>query len=89
MARTGAREQSPHDDGIVATFAANLKAARLRMGLSQTELGQAAGLLQQYISLIETGQQNVTLTTADTLAKVVKKDLPLLLTRPRRQPRKR
>jgi transcriptional regulator with XRE-family HTH domain len=86
MARAGAgrsRADKTDQDDIVATFGANLKAARLKMGLTQAQLAEAAGLLQQYISLIESGKQNVTLTTAKALAKVVNRDVRALLA-PRR-----
>jgi transcriptional regulator with XRE-family HTH domain len=72
-----------NEDDIVATFGANLKAARLKMGLTQVQLAEAAGLLQQYVSLVESGKQNVTLTTAKTLAKVVNRDVRMLLTPPK------
>lgn len=73
----------------MATFGANLKAARLKAGLTQVQLAERAGLLQQYISLVESGKQNVTLTTAQTLAKVVNRDVRILLTRPRTSSSKR
>jgi transcriptional regulator with XRE-family HTH domain len=85
MARSSAgksRADKPDQDDIVATFGANLKAARLKMGLTQAQLADAAGLLQQYVSLVESGKQNVTLTTAKTLAKVVNRDVRMLLTPP-------
>jgi transcriptional regulator with XRE-family HTH domain len=68
---------------IVAVFGANLKAARLKMGLTQAQLAELAGLQQQYVSLVESGRQNVTLTTAETLAMVVNKDVRMLITRPK------
>ena len=70
-------------EGIVATFGANLKAARLEVGLTQAEVAERAGLLQQYVSLVESGKQNVTLTTAQALADVVHKHVTELLTRVR------
>ena len=73
----------PDQDDIVATFGANLKASRLKTGLTQAQLAEAAGLLQQYVSLVESGKQNVTLTTAQILAKVVNRDVRMLLARPR------
>ena len=85
MARSSAgksRADKPDQDDIVTTFGANLKAARLKMGLTQAQLADAAGLLQQYVSLVESGKQNVTLTTAKALAKVVNKDVRMLLTPP-------
>ena len=80
--RTDKRDQ----DDIVATFGANLKAARLRLGLTQAQLAEATGLLQQYISLVESGRQNVTLTTAQVLATAVNRDVRALLARPRLRP---
>ena len=70
-------------DDIVATFGANLEAARLKLGLTQAQLAEATGLLQQYISLVESGRQNVTLTTAQVLAKAVNRDVRALLAQPR------
>ena len=78
----------PDRDDIVPTFGANLKAARLKMGLTQAQLAEAAGLLQQYVSLVESGRQNVTLTTAETLAKVVSRNVRTPLARPRPGPLK-
>jgi len=68
---------------IVATFGGNLRAARLKMNMSQTDLAHAAGLLQQYVSLVESGKQNVTLITAVALANAVNRDVTTLLGRPR------
>ena len=92
MARPSAgksRADKPDQDDIVATFGANLKAARLKMGLTQAQLADAAGLLQQYVSLVESGKQNVTLTTAKALAKVVNRDVRILLTPPKTRISKR
>jgi DNA-binding XRE family transcriptional regulator len=55
MASRSSADKDDQDD-IVATFGANLKAARLRMGLTQAQLAEAAGLLQQYVSLVESGK---------------------------------
>ena len=77
------RADKPGRDDLVAIFGANLKAARLKAGLTQAQLAAGAGLLQQYVSLVESGKQNVTLTTAQVLAKVVNRDVRTLLTRPR------
>jgi len=89
MARRGTsrsrRDQRDQYD-IVAAFGANLKVARLKMRLTQEQLAEATGLLQQYISLVESGRQNVTLTTAQVLAMAVNRDVRALLARPRRRP---
>ena len=58
-------------DELQVIFGENLRAARLRCGLKQSELAERTGLTQQYLSLIEAGQQNVTLKTMGMLARVV------------------
>lgn len=60
-------------------FGRNLKAARLKSGLKQSEVAALTGLTQQYLSLIEAGQQNVTVRTMALLAKVVDHDIIDLL----------
>lgn len=60
-------------------FGANLKAARLKANLKQSDVAAMTGLTQQYLSLIEAGQQNVTIKTMALLAKVVDHDLIHLL----------
>jgi len=82
--RTDKRDQ----DDIVATFGANLRAARLKFDLTQAQLAEATGLLQQYISLVESGRQNVTLATAQVLATAVNRDVRALLARTRLRPLK-
>jgi len=72
----------PDPDDIVAVFGTNLKAARLQQGLTQGQLAERAGLLQQYVSLIESGRQNVTLTTAQALARVVHQNVGEMLRGP-------
>ena len=52
-------------------FGKSLKAARMRMGISQYELSRQSGLTQQYLSLVETGRKNLTLRTMMTLARAV------------------
>lgn len=67
----GARplDVTPVDLQIV--FGENLKVARERLGMSQREFSQHTGLTQQYLSLVETGQKNLTLRTMMTLAEAV------------------
>ena len=75
------REERHGKDDLLATFGANLKAARLKMGLTQTQLAEATGLLQQYISLVESGR-HVTLTTAQVLVTAGNRDVRALLVGP-------
>jgi transcriptional regulator with XRE-family HTH domain len=79
--------EEPDPDDLVAVFGANLKAARIKRGLTQAQLADRAGLLQPYVSLLEAGRQNVTLTTAQALAKVVHQDVSDMVraTSPRRR----
>jgi transcriptional regulator with XRE-family HTH domain len=68
---------------LLMNFGANLRSARLKLRLTQAQLAEQSGLLQQYVSLVESGKQNVTLTTALYLAIVVRQDLRNLLRRPK------
>jgi len=54
-----------------AAFGRNLAAARHRKGLSQEALGLEAGLHRTYVSAIERGQQNPSLTNIIKLAREV------------------
>lgn len=62
-------------------FGKNLRAARLKASLKQSEVAVLTGLTQQYLSLIEAGQQNITLKTMILLAEVVDSDLLDMLKR--------
>jgi DNA-binding XRE family transcriptional regulator len=65
-------------------FGENFRTARLKAGLSQTDVAALSGMAQQTLSQIEAGQLNLTLRTMDRLAKVVDLDVAYLLrvTRP-------
>jgi transcriptional regulator with XRE-family HTH domain len=60
-------------------FGENFRAARMRAGLSQTDVAAMSGIAQQSISQIEAGQHNLTLKTMDKLARVVSRDVTQLL----------
>jgi DNA-binding XRE family transcriptional regulator len=62
-----------------ATFGRNLRRLRLNASITQGDLAQRVGLKQQYISLIESGSQNVTLETASTLAFALDQELWAML----------
>ena len=62
-----AEEDVSGEDALLRAFAGRLRAARLKAGLKQAELGEKAGLKRQYIVELETGSAN---TTLRTLAKV-------------------
>ena len=69
-------------------FGQHLKDARLKAGLKQSDVADRTGLTQQYLSLIEAGQQNITLKTMIFLAEVVGRDIHDLLRQVRETPRK-
>jgi transcriptional regulator with XRE-family HTH domain len=71
--------EAPDSEDLLTVFAASLKAARIKSGWTQAQLAERAGLLQQYVSLIEQGKQNVTLTTAQVLARVLRQDVSDML----------
>jgi DNA-binding XRE family transcriptional regulator len=75
--RSGA---TPADLQII--FGENVKAARERHGMSQREFSEQTGFTQQYLSLVETGQKNLTLLTMMTLAQAVGETVSEML-RPR------
>ena len=53
---------------VVREFGARIRAERTRAGLSQIELGERSGLHFTFVSSIERGQRNPTLTTILHLA---------------------
>jgi DNA-binding XRE family transcriptional regulator len=81
--RQQTRPDNPDFSDLLALFGANLRAARLKLGFTQARLAEQSGLLQQYVSLVESGRQNVTLTTGASLARVVNLELIDLLRRPK------
>ena len=53
---------------VQAKFGERLREIRTRKGLSQEGLAAAAGLHRTYISSVERGERNVTITTIAKLA---------------------
>jgi DNA-binding XRE family transcriptional regulator len=66
-------------DDLLAIFGANLKSARLKSGLKQSDVAERTGLTQQRLSLIEAGHQNLTLKTMMRLAQVVDHNVSAML----------
>jgi ribosome-binding protein aMBF1 (putative translation factor) len=60
-------------------FGSNLRHARQRAGLRQTDLATVSGVEQYYISKVERGAANVSIDIMTTLARAVGSDLHLLL----------
>ncbi len=69
----------PVPGDVRSEFGKNLRAARIRAGLTQAQVADQTGLTQQYVSLVEAGRQNITLSTMTALARVVGQDVRTLL----------
>lgn len=57
---------------LLKTFASNLKKYRLEAGLSQEKLADLCELHRTYISDIERGERNISLTNVERLSKALK-----------------
>jgi len=60
--------QRGDETGIIATIAANVRRARKAAGLSQEALAHQAGLDRTYVSQVERGRRNLTVTALARLA---------------------
>ena len=76
-------------DGLRKIFGRNVRAARIKAGLTQAQLGERTGLTQQYVSLVEAGHQNITRDTMAALARAVGRDVIALLRKARNRIRPR
>ena len=64
-----------HRSAAHAAFGAQVRAVRVRRGLSQDALGSASGLHRSYVGGIEPGEPNPSLTNIARLADAL--DVPL------------
>ena len=63
---------NPRDgDGIGIPFGRRLREARKRAGLSQAEVARRLGMTQSYVSRVERGDQNITLSACESSARAV------------------
>jgi transcriptional regulator with XRE-family HTH domain len=67
---------------MCALFGANFREARLKAGMTQTDVEEITGIRQHYVSEIEHGLQNPTLYTMATLAGAIAAEVRSLLMHP-------
>lgn len=65
--------------GAKSTFGRRVREHRLALGLTQQELADRAGLHRSYIGEIELGKRNITLESAEKIAKALRIDITQLL----------
>jgi transcriptional regulator with XRE-family HTH domain len=70
----------PHRCRLAAVFAENVRANRLRLGLSQEQLAERASLHRTYIGMIERREKNVTIYSIERIARALRLDASTLLT---------
>jgi len=78
-------ETLPNDYKTI--FAHNLRAARVRSGLTQAEIAKSAGVTPQYIQKIESGTENMTIDSMKRLAHIVDHNLLDMLSMEFSQPK--
>jgi transcriptional regulator with XRE-family HTH domain len=69
----------PFPNDLHMLFGRNVKASRVALRLNQQEFADKAGFTQQYISLVENGQTNLSLGHMRRLATALNQDVPSLL----------
>jgi transcriptional regulator with XRE-family HTH domain len=74
-------DNDPFTEELRRNFGENLRAARVKVRMTQAQLADRAGLTQQYISLVEVGRQNLTLSTMVMLARIFGQDVVTMLVR--------
>jgi len=80
MTRKGnGNQDTPEAMEILVAVGSKIKEYRELSGLSQREMGAAAGLTQAYVYLLETGGQNVSLVVLARVAQVLGVSLEALL----------
>lgn len=62
----------PNQCDLVSVFAANVRAARLAIGLSQEQLAALAGIHRTYVGMLERGEKNVTIYNIERIALALK-----------------
>ena len=66
---------------ILKTIGTNVRNYRKRMGISQEELGDLAGMDRTYVGSVERGERNISALNIEKLAKALKVRPENLLTK--------
>lgn len=69
----------PVPNDLHVLFGRNMRAARIALRLNQQEFADKSGFTQQYVSLVENGQTNLSLGHMRRLATALNQDVPSLL----------
>jgi DNA-binding XRE family transcriptional regulator len=75
----GAKPAARETEALLVLFGENFHQARIKAGLTQIDVEAQTGIKQAYISQIEGGRQNPTLSTLTILSLAVGKDVRALL----------
>jgi transcriptional regulator with XRE-family HTH domain len=67
------------EERIKGLFGKRVRERRLALGLTQQELADRAGLHRSYIGQVELGRRNVTLKSAEKIARALHLDIVSLL----------
>jgi transcriptional regulator with XRE-family HTH domain len=70
----------PHKCRLLAVFATNVRAHRERLGLSQEELAERAGIHRTYVGMLERREKNVTIYNIERIAAALRVKAAALLT---------
>jgi len=70
------------EPGARARLAANLKSARARLGISQEELADRAGVHRTFVGSVERQERNISVDNIERLAVALDVDLADLLRKP-------
>lgn len=64
-----------NDETVLKNLGLKLKYERLKKGYTQESLAEKVEVHEKYISLLETGKQNVTLKTLNRIANVLEVEI--------------
>jgi len=65
---------------LLAVFARNVRAEREKLGLSQEDLAERAGVHRTYVGMIERREKNVTIYNIERIANALRMKASILLT---------